>query len=222
MLFFGSEVRFANRLYVGGNAAPTAKLHLSSSGSSAAGTAAFKLTGGTLLASPEAGVIEPNLSGRLFYSPSNNNRRAFVYTDVATPSLGTVPVGNGVDYEIKNGITEVSTTVGVNLSAPGQTTLHIVPASGLNGLIITDVILETTSVAGGASQPPVVAVGTGIAYDSIVEAQATLLVSNSSYSMLRVRLNATIAAPGDGLSIDVMTPSDVIMEATVRLFGYYI
>lgn len=74
-----------NRLGVG-VAAPTAALHLKA-GSATASTAPIKLTGGTLLTTPEAGAIEYQ-SGRLYFTDDSPRRSGLATESWLTTLLG--------------------------------------------------------------------------------------------------------------------------------------
>lgn len=89
----------ANNNNVGiGTTSPTAALHLKA-GTATASTAPLKFTSGTNLTTAEAGAIEYNGSN-FFATSTAGNRRQLVLSNVATPSNGFIPIGNGTDFTL--------------------------------------------------------------------------------------------------------------------------
>lgn len=67
-------------------------------GTASAGTAPLKFTSGTVNSSAEAGAMEFN--GTNFFLTPASTRKQIAITNVATPSNGQIPIGNGTDYTI--------------------------------------------------------------------------------------------------------------------------
>jgi len=113
-------------MFIGGATTPTARLHLEAGTSS---RSPFKLTAtsSVLLTTAEQGAMEINSSGQLFFSPTNSNRRQFVYSNVTTPSNGFLPIGNGTDFTLANitspngtvTITNGAGSIGIDVVSPG-------------------------------------------------------------------------------------------------------
>lgn len=124
------------------SATPTAYLHLSN-GTATAGTGPLKFTlaSAVINTTAEAGVIEPNSSGELFWSPSNSNRRKFVYTNVATPANGQLPIGNGTDYTL------------ANITSPNST-LTVTNGAGSIGLDIPTTVLASANFTATINADP--------------------------------------------------------------------
>lgn len=67
-------------------------------GTASAGTAPLKFTSGTVNSSAEAGAMEFN--GTNFFLTPASTRKQIPITNVAIPSNGQIPIGNGTDYTI--------------------------------------------------------------------------------------------------------------------------
>lgn len=80
-----------------GPTSPTGLLHLGA-GTATASTAPLKFTAGTNLTTPEAGVME--FDGTNFYLSPSTTRKRIVLSNDATPSVGQIPIGNGIDYTL--------------------------------------------------------------------------------------------------------------------------
>lgn len=130
-------------LRVGGaGSAPTARLHIATGGTTAAGTAPFKLTSGTNMTTAEAGAFEYNGTS-LFFSPSTTRLRT-VLTDNSIPSNGQIPIGNGTNYTNAN----ITSTDGTVTITNGAGTINL--AVGSEGTY-TPSLFNTTNVAASSS-----------------------------------------------------------------------
>ena len=140
-----------NKMFIGGNTAPAAILHLQT-GSASVGTAPLKFTTGTLLTNPESGSIEYN--NDFYYTMANLARVASIgilYTDVAdysnsggggagtetTLATYTMP-GNTLD--INNEYVEIGATISVTGAGNsiiklyfGSTVIYTVPSGNYTG-----------------------------------------------------------------------------------------
>jgi hypothetical protein len=131
-------------------ATPTAWLQIKA-GAAPAGQAAFKLTSGTDLTTPEAGAFYYN-GTRLGFSPSTTIKRFAMTNDVA-PSNGQIPIGNGTDYTVANitsggTITVTNGSGTINLDIP-TTILNAGSNLGL-GSVTSGANLDNVSVVSGS------------------------------------------------------------------------
>lgn len=79
-----------NGLNIGGNS-PTARLHITLSGTTTAGTAPIKLTSGTNMTTPEAGAIEYTTDDLFFTIATGPARKGFIFNDGTKLTSGRVP-----------------------------------------------------------------------------------------------------------------------------------
>jgi hypothetical protein len=147
----GLSLSTVTGVLIGGSfTAPTAWLQIKA-GTATAGQAAFKLTSGTDLATPEAGAFYYN-GTRLGFSPSTTIKRFAMTNDVA-PSNGQIPIGNGTDYTAAN-ITSGGTITVTN----GSSTINLdIPTTILNagsnlglGSITSGANVDNVSIVSGS------------------------------------------------------------------------
>lgn len=131
----GTAKNYLNGITGIGVVSPTAKLHLAA-GTAAANTAPLKFTAGTLLTTPEAGVM--NYDGTNFYLSPSTTLKRLPLTNNATPSNGQIPIGNGTDYTVAN----IAQGTGITVTN-GSGTISI--SSSVNLQQVTNVDSATTN-----------------------------------------------------------------------------
>lgn len=126
-------------------------------GTSSVAPIKMTVAGATVLGTAQAGVIEPNSSGTLFYSPAAATRRQFVYSNVATPSNGFLPIGNGTDYTlaaltgtanqviVTNGSGSITLTTPQNIGTSSSPTFAAVTATTFTGALSGNATTATTA-----------------------------------------------------------------------------
>lgn len=216
----------AGKTGLGGATSPTALLHLAA-GTASANTSPIKftITGAVLNTTPEAGAIQVNSSGELFYSPSASTLRKIIYANATTPSNGLLPIGNGTDFTLAAPtgtqgvtITTGSGTLAVGLGAITPTSVNGVTAATMAYVDATSSIqaqIDARAISSSGTYTPTATNVTNIT-SSTPNITSWTKVGNIVTVFGTVTITATLAVASE---VDISLPVSSNLSASTDLNG---
>lgn len=216
-------------VYIGAGTNAAAKLHIEAGTTTAA---PIRLTSGTNLTTAVAGSIEYNGSN-FFFTLTGTSRRQLVASNIATPSNGFLPIGNGTDFTLAalTGTTnQVNVTNGsgtITLSLPQNVHTAATPQFAGMGIGTTGGSTNGVLVSGAFSSSGIWIASTGSTLAAFTVSLSSVSPAGGTVGAISSYVNNTIVEAGSGnhtllvqsyMTIPTVTGAAATVDNTANLY----